>query len=245
MNEEPETLAPQGPASAAPAAETLAAILAEMRELAHGFANGELCATARKVRQWVSRIEAASKQEAIDSGLKWTRIGYDERTAEEKRTPGNVAAMSQALERILAIEGYGAPWLEAKCIAQKALEGAQCTPPIAQETAKIEQPGNAAALREALVRLREIANVAFAKRREGVETVNLPQAIWHWCGKALAAPARNCDRFATLDEARKAFQEARGHKVLADVELWDSMEEAGALVRWLFAPMNENGGNKQ
>jgi len=47
--------------------EPLSAILAEMGELAHGFANGEVCATARKVRQWVSRIEAAAKREARTS----------------------------------------------------------------------------------------------------------------------------------------------------------------------------------
>ena len=51
----------------------------------------------------------------------------------------------------------------------------------------------------------------------------------------LEAPTRNVDRFATLDEAREAFQKERGHKVWADVELWDSMDEAGAFVRWLFA----------
>ena len=60
--------------------------------------------------------------------------------------------------------------------------------------------------------------------------------------EALAAPARNCDRFKTLDEAREAFQDLRGHKILADVELWDSMDEAGALVRWLFATA-EGGDN--
>jgi hypothetical protein len=65
---------------------------------------------------------------------------------------------------------------------------------------------------------------------------------WIQARAALSAPARNCDRFATEDEARKAFQEVRGHKVLADVELWDSMDEAGALVRWLFAPAE--GGAK-
>lgn len=58
----------------------------------------------------------------------------------------------------------------------------------------------------------------------------------------LAAPARNCYRFKTLDEAREAFQDLRGHKILADVELWDSMDEAGALVRWIFAPAQ--GGAK-
>ena len=59
---------------------------------------------------------------------------------------------------------------------------------------------------------------------------------WHKYRAALAAPARNCDRFHTVDEAREAFQEMRGHRISADVELWDSMDEAGAFARWLFAP---------
>lgn len=53
---------------------------------------------------------------------------------------------------------------------------------------------------------------------------------------ALAAPPRNVDRFATMDEAREAFQTMRGHWCRADVELWDSRDEIGEFVRWLFAP---------
>ena len=105
--------------------------------------------------------------------------------------PGNAAAMREALERILDIEGYGAPWLEAKCIAQKALEGQQCTPPVAQERPKIEQPGNAAAMREALEDSLKFWNsISSRTRRE--ENLRLEIAA------ALDAPARNCDR--TKDE---------------------------------------------
>lgn len=52
---------------------------------------------------------------------------------------------------------------------------------------------------------------------------------------ALAVPPRNCDRFATIDEARLEFQKIRGHKVWADIELWDDMDEVGAFARWIFA----------
>lgn len=68
------------------AAEPLSAILAEMCELAHGFANGEVCATARKVRQWVSRIEAAADREHLRDATKMA---------------GNAAAMREALESII------------------------------------------------------------------------------------------------------------------------------------------------
>ena len=111
-------------------------------------------------------------------------------------------------------------------------------------------PGNADAMREALERIvewadRYVGRLCFhgpSPEMDGWRTAS------HAANDALAlarvaidAPARNCDRFKTLDEAREAFQDLRGHKILADVELWDSMDEAGALVRWLFAPAKEGG----
>lgn len=57
---------------------------------------------------------------------------------------------------------------------------------------------------------------------------------------ALAAPARNCDRFARAAEATRAFQVSRGHAVLADACLWDDRDEIGAFIEWLFEP--EKGG---
>ena len=65
---------------------------------------------------------------------------------------------------------------------------------------------NNVAMREALVRLREIANTAFERMREGVEIVNLPQAIWYWCEKAMLAPPRNCD-VGTAEEQAARFAE--------------------------------------
>lgn len=133
-----------------------------------------------------------------------------------------LSVMRQALERILDIEGYGAPWLEAKCIAQKALEGAQCTPPIAQETAKIEQPGNAAAMREALEdSLRFWNGISSRTRREE----NLRLEI----DAALSAPARNCDRFTSWMRAWDGYiaehPDARQ----------ETPFEIGRFHHWLFA----------
>lgn len=53
--------------------------------------------------------------------------------------------------------------------------------------------------------------------------------------RALAEPLRNCDLYATKDEAREAFQNLRGHRVLADVSLWDDRDEIEAMFDWLFA----------
>ena len=62
------------------------------------------------------RIDAAAMREREE------RHNYE--LAEcERCARVNAAAMRHALERILDIEGYGAPMIEVKCIAQKALEG--------------------------------------------------------------------------------------------------------------------------
>jgi len=100
-------------------------------------------------------------------------------------------------------------------------------------------PGNAAAMREALESIEDDCRVLDRKdmwEEEGECYYDALRDIREKARAALSAPVRNCDRFKTLDEAREAFQDLRGHKILADVELWDSMDEAGALVRWLFAP---------
>ena len=84
--------------------ETLAAILAEMRDFADhraADAGGERPGI-EPLRSYADRIEAAAERERAeirrDAEIEWTRIGYDERKAEEKRAPGNAAAMREALE---------------------------------------------------------------------------------------------------------------------------------------------------
>ena len=47
---------------------------------------------------------------------------------------------------------------------------------------------------------------------------------------ALSAPARNCDRFATVDDAKRAYIAERGH-----VFIWDG-DSSERFERWLFAP---------
>ena len=113
---------------------------------------------------------------------------------------------------------------------------------IADAVERVCAPCNAAALREALVKIEKLNHydlscVRSEKSRRAMDAKILDIELT--IRAAIAAPARNADRFKTLDEAREAFQDLRGHKILADVELWDSMDEAGALVRWLFAPAQE------
>ena len=52
---------------------------------------------------------------------------------------------------------------------------------------------------------------------------------------ALSAPPRNCDLFDTKDKSREAFQKLRGHRVFADVSLWDNRDEIELFLDWLFA----------
>ena len=97
--------------------EPLAAIIAEMRDLADhraADAGGERPAI-ELLRSYADRIEAAAERERVeirrDAEIEWTRIGYDERKAEERRAPGNAAAMQRALNSIsdIAEDAFGGP----------------------------------------------------------------------------------------------------------------------------------------
>lgn len=81
--------------------ETLAAVLAEYRADIPAMTSGELPhPTPEYLRILLDRVDAAAERERVkarhDAEIEWTRIGYDERKAEER--PGNAAAMRDALE---------------------------------------------------------------------------------------------------------------------------------------------------
>ncbi len=86
--------------------------------------------------------------------------------------------------------------------------------------------GNAAAMRAALER----ALKWWTEKGNILER----EAVFEQIRAALAAPARNCDRFATADEARRAFESAHSHGIVRNIytEAFD----------WLFAPAE--GGAK-
>ena len=65
-----------------------------------------------------------------------------------------------------------------------------------------------------------------------------PDAIAEEIRQALSAPPRNCDRFATIDEARKAHEEYRGDYIMRASNIFDFPMEFEA---WLFAPATEGG----
>lgn len=200
--------------------ETQADIVAEMRRHIQAALEypQDIEITTGDVEDWADRIETAHRREKEQTeSIHLNEIIAVRKEAEDEFKQGKHAAMREALKRILDIEGYGAPWIEAKTIAQKALEGEQCTPPIAQESPKIEQPGNAAKMREALERvldeccgLCDVPNqmtesghtCSWRNRWSGCQSKAIDKAL-----AALAAPPRNCDRYATPYDAVIAFAE--------------------------------------
>lgn len=168
--------------------QSLAAILAEMRDGIHTGRADIIDIANERLRSYADRIEAAAKREAIGAELKWTRIGYDERKAEEKRAPGN-AALREALEQAKRDH-----WFDMSPDLRNKIFAALAAPP--------EPPSNAAAMRAALLDsnglLREIRG-EWSDATAGQIADN---------NAALAAPPRNCD--CTKDEAEDLFKKRFG-----------------------------------
>ena len=218
--------------------ETLAAVLAEMKRRANE-ANDGLNGVAdinqidyMEVEDWASRIEAAAKRERakyerlhecfwnVDSIQNIVRQMLDERedlrdqnpkasesigyfaqllTKAATHAPGNAAAIRDAL----------------KAVFEKLLE---CAPTAEQEWPELvkrartalerkpeENYGNAVAMRAALMAVRGDLTSALH-----------PNTSCAIIDAALAAPARNCDRFATVGAAHKAWRATDQERDFAD-----------------------------
>lgn len=178
---------------------------------------------------WADRIEAAEREMAKGMSKK----------LDGNRVISNAAEMRKALERILDIEGYGAPWIEAKVIAQKALEGEQCTPLLAQERPKNEQPGNAAALREALKAAKTLLENTDFDADSDLDDAAAP--VMAQIAAALAAPPRNCDRFQTASEV-SAYWNSNVRTVPLPHDAYGMHidgETYPTFLDWLMAPTKE------
>ena len=100
---------------------------------------------------------------------------------------------------------------------------------------------NMAAMREAL---RAALDLIFDMQNADRSPLsNQAYAVRRKIKAALASPLRNCERFQTKDAAKEAFQKLRGHRVWADVSLWDDRDEIEAFLDWLFATGKEGGDN--
>ena len=103
--------------------------------------------------------------------------------------------------------------------------------------AEAQSIGNAAKLREALVGL--IDGICFhcdmSEDCKGAPCEKMQKAK-----AALAAPPRNCDRYATFNDAITALADKRGWH---DGK-WNS-ERYCILAQWLFGPANEKGATDE
>ena len=85
---------------------------------------------------------------------------------------------------------------------------------------------NVKAMREALEKIREKCVIYNNDLAEEIDAI---------CGNALAAPPRNCDRFADFNEAIRTFAKERPN----DKKKWD-MERYARFAMWLLA-LTEKG----
>jgi hypothetical protein len=114
-----------GNATAAPEAETLAAIIAEMRAARNAASDTTLVPT-EWLTQWADRIEAAAARERDEDRRLAAIAESDEafarcaRCDRPERAPGNVAALREALRQIsLALWGQIDPGCNNDCCAPK------------------------------------------------------------------------------------------------------------------------------
>lgn len=164
---------------------------------------------------------------------------------EDGRTDGNVSVFCYKGDAGIFICHYGWARIGDYAVCPKCFKritrGEVALRFVEQEKAAIDcnQLGNAKAMREALSDAC-YAMLNFLKTQNGGfdEMAN----AFDKAKSALSAPPRNCDLFDTKDKAREAFQKLRGHRILADVSLWDDRDEIEALFNWLFA--KPKGGTK-
>lgn len=193
---------PDGPASA-PAAkpEPLAAVLAEMRECAH--------------------FNRKSLREMPD-GYRTTAFWGDKPIVLREAVAERIDNFADRIEAAAERERDEDRQLSA--IAESDEAFARC--------ARCDRPerahGNAAAMRDALNRVGHLAKDLRNITERDTEVRADVNEIVDVCRAALAAPARNCDRFKTEDEAREAYWAYREPLEFND-------KPFVAITEWLFA----------
>lgn len=186
--------------------ETVADIVAQIRAAAYI----QTADSPESVLRLADRIEAAHFRECEALREERNRAGLTER---EKLAP-----------RIRELEAENArlraalkPVLECKVMSALAVGGIV-------EAGRKSERGNSAAMREALEKLKE----AYFENDDGFARIDcsIVPDFEGLIDAALAAPARNCDLYATLDDARNAF--------FADYVPDETCSSATAFAIWLF-----------
>lgn len=201
--------------------EPLAAILAEMREYDN---------TPPPKRAWLDladRIEAAAEREYAEAKDYFAKL-HD--------GPSMICTAKNCAVRNVGISLAAAPRKFDEAAFDAAVSEPNGWSDVADPVAEIrkmrgdEQPGNTAAMREALEAARREARDCYDGGEylgEGADPGFL--RILAIIDAALAAPARNVDRFATEDEAREAYWAYREPLEFND-------KPFVAITEWLFAP---------
>ena len=214
--------------------EPLAAVLAEMRREAGEQTNPS------QLYRYADRIEAAVRSDiaAIRTALFRATEMLDQVYKHSGLTPSMRESISEAVRDADAVlKGTPPP---PKRFDEAAFDEAVSKPNgwsgVADPVAEIRRmrdgdtPGNAAALREALEGIEDDCRVLDRKdmwEEEGECYYDALRDIREKVSAALSAPARNCDRFQTEEEAYAAF-----------MGLFDHFkgERHYQYCRWLFAP---------
>lgn len=212
--------------------EPLAAILAEMRDFARPLrVGGDLCsnvALPATIGIWADRIEAAVQRFVADDCAKCAH--YNAATI----------SLKDALDLANTIANHGinandlgdkaSATIYALCHEVRTVRGEDAN--IKQEVQKLRRelrdlrraPGNDAAMREALEYVLEKID---AWRTDGTMEHWQYSQLFDTCDAALAAPARNCDLFATANDAVESYIAAHPY---------DNEPDASTYGSWLFAP---------
>ena len=106
-----------------------------------------------------------------------------------------------------------------------AVSKMETTTPTSEKSSAV---GNAAAMREALDMLLGLFDSELVEYSDSCDTSDTAQIqyVIDKANAALSAPPRNCDRFATLDDARNAF--------FADYVPDETCSSAAAFAIWIF-----------
>lgn len=208
----------------------LAAVLAEMRREARSgeHADGPL------IEDYADRIDAAAKRETeslrveMESEKRWACEYFDL----ARRREDALAHCKQYAQKIERENEEGETRLDAEeIIATVDNEFAGIRPARA--------PGNAAAMRHALGIVYDW--ILKAGNVHGYpDTEQKRRQLYDMMTKALSAPPRNCDRFASAEEAVAAFADhlrawENAHGIHSEYPDHPVQVPAGAFA-WLFAP---------
>ena len=193
--------------------ETIADIIAEMREI-----------RVREFQDYADRLEAALKCE------RGNFAALHEALAEARRFVWTSAHRTDR-DLLVTDDGKRGPYVLTPKETLIKIDAALSAPATAK---KSSVDGDSAKLREALETMnnlfeRGVICTSYANSAEEMEQI---EELYRKTKSALAAPARNCDRFATLPDALAAWR---------DID----PREAGPFDLWLFAPATEQEGGAE